>query len=226
MSWEPPWSWLTGIWMPSRIGAITRHWFGYDMQLKRYRTWIAALMVAITPCTTAMWLQFRVSGSTWNSDGSRNLGHLAKSASGVPFLVIVSGVSVLLEGFAVTWIVRRFGPITAPRLIAAAAAVGGVTALSAFGLVSSGSAPADRSPFFAFALVFLGGSLLGALLSAEYSIVAALPFTLTGSSDAKARFSLTLDRVVLTLATGATAAALVWIASLTIYSVLHPCNCG
>ncbi|HEY2658244.1 MAG TPA: hypothetical protein VGI79_00875 [Caulobacteraceae bacterium] len=65
------------------------------MTLAQARQYLGALMASLTPGAVFLFLQLHVSGYTYNDDGSRNLGHLAKGTWLGLMLTVASSLVVL-----------------------------------------------------------------------------------------------------------------------------------
>src|SRR5689334_6764013 len=97
---------------------------GATPNMKAQRLALAVAVTCLTPALLYLWLQFFVSGATFYQ-GRREWGHVYKYLSmffsfGFP----VSLVGTLLGGLLAVWLTKRWGPIRAPRLLAAASSIG------------------------------------------------------------------------------------------------------
>jgi hypothetical protein len=197
------------------------------VKLATFRFYLAAVMVAVTPSTALEWAQLHLSGYTFNDDGTRDLGHLAKAAGLVPLVVASVAVVVVACGLVTIWWARRAGGVTLPRLAGFAAAVGGIAGFGVSFVLEFASNPsALLPPFVAGAAVALASAVVGILLSLEFSLVAAVPIRQTTSDGSERPFPQSRGVAVVVAACVMTSAAIIWLSFLTGYSVLHPCDCG
>jgi len=186
-------------------------------------------MVAITPGTAILWAHLHLSGYTYNDDGSRNLGHVAKALGSDLILTSVLGVIILGLGLLAVLLARRKGTLTATRLLLFACGLGSAIGLMAAGLLTL--IPENRSSGLKLlaltSSVTAAAFLMAMLLCLQFIVVSATPFRAT---PAGARSSSTLirliDRSVLFVAAAATIIAVAWIAQLWLFAIQHPCDCG
>ncbi len=182
------------------------------MNLIRFRFGLGALTTSLTLGLAWTWLNLHVSGYTYNADGSRDLGHLYKAVPEDLTLLAASSVIVLVLGLALIWLVRRFGPLTAPRLLLAAVLAGA--------LVSGSVVTWMRWPFS------VACPAIAAILALEFVVVADIPWRIRPNENGRDQLVSNLDRVVLAIASAGALASLLWIGWLISVAMRHPCDCG
>lgn len=200
------------------------------MATSSFRTWLAGLIVTITPGTLLVWAHLHLSGYTYNDDGSRNLGHFSKAIPPDLVLASVASLLVLTMGLLALRLARGKGVLRVPKLFVVAGGIGLAPGLLASWLLAANST--TRSALGLLALVSLvtaGAVLVSAFLCLEYILVSGIPFRTVGApvpnrpSGALARFA---DQAFVIAAAGAAIAAITWLAQLVVYAIQHPCNCG
>lgn len=214
--WQPRRSPLLD--QPPRRGDISN--------VSRFRFWLAAFLVTITPGTLLLWGHLHLSGYTYNNDGSRDLGHLAKAIPSDLVLASLVGLAVLGLGLLTVRLARHEGVLTAPRLLLSAGATGvalGLLASGALTLIPDNRASAGRL-LSVFLAVTATAAITSVLLCLEFMVVSGTPFRALTVSEA--RPAALIDRAVLLAALVATVTATAWVGSLWVFSLNHPCNCG
>ena len=191
----------------------------------RVRRWIrlclAGAVVFLAPSVTFLWLDLYVSGYTFEDDGRRNLGHLAKAVSLVPFVVPVFGIPALASVLGCIAIARATGCLSAIRLIPIAVAAGGLLGSSL--VIADVLRGADIFVLSTIAIPTAGAVSAGVLASVFVG-VSGIP--LRARSGPWVDASLRADLRVIAISSALVLASVAWLASLWIYSLAHPCDCG